>query len=258
MDDLQFSRVAIDGAIALVTIYRPARMNALHPAAHQELQRVFDGLVGNAGLRCIVLTGEGSAFCAGYDLKDNLETGVMELAADGFAGLTLRHHFPLPIVAAVNGICMGGGFELALACDLIIAADNAVFALPEPKVGWSPLGGGLQRLPRAIGEKRAASILLTGRNVSAQEGESLGFVNEVVTPDMLQKRAMDWARQIAACAPIAIRCNRIVAGEALNLPLSKSLLPDRFAEAEEVMASEDAVEGKRAFVEKRPPLWRNR
>lgn len=257
-EKLEYSRVERDGAIATVTIARPDRMNALHPAAHHELQAVFDALAADPEMRCIVLTGEGRAFCSGYDLKDNLETGVMELAPGGFAGLTLRSHFPLPIIAAVNGICMGGGFELALACDLIIASEKAVFALPEPKVGWSPLGGGVQRLPRAIGEKRAASILLTGRTVSAGEGERLGFVSEICAPDRLMDSAREWARQIAECAPIAIRCNRIVAAEAMTMSLAESLDPDRFDIAATVMDSEDAVEGKRAFVEKRAPRWQNR
>jgi crotonobetainyl-CoA hydratase len=255
---LTYSRVERRGAVAVVTLNRPERMNALHPAAHHELHAVFEALEADPDLRCLVLTGAGRAFCAGYDLRDNLETGVMELAETGFAGLTLRSHYPLPIVAAVNGICMGGGFELALACDLIVAASDAVFALPEPKVGWSPLGGGLQRLPRAIGEKRAASLLLTGRNVAAEEGERLGFVNEVTPPGDLLERALHWADQIAACAPIAIRCNRVVASEALTMPLPESLRLDRFALATAVMQSDDAVEGKRAFMEKRPPAWKNR
>lgn len=258
MPDLEFSRLERDGAIAIVTISRPDRMNALHPAAHHELHRVFELLASDVDLRCIILTGEGRAFCPGYDLKDNLETGIMEIAETGFAGLTLRSHYPLPIVAAVNGICMGGGFELALTCDLIVASQRAVFALPECKVGWSPLGGGLQRLPRAIGDKRAASMHLTGRTVSAEEGERLGFVNEVTAPDCLMERARDWAQQIAACAPIAIRCNRIVAAEAMGMPLAESLAPARFAIAATVMESEDGAEGKRAFFEKRAPVWRNR
>jgi crotonobetainyl-CoA hydratase len=256
-ETLQYSSVELHGPIAMVTLARAETLNALHPAAHHELQHVFDTLAADTALRCLIITGAGRAFCTGYDLKDNLETGVMEIAEGGFAGLTLRSHYPLPIIAAVNGICMGGGFELALACDMIIASTEAVFALPEPKVGWSPLGGGLQRLPRAIGEKRAASILLTGRKVAAEEGERLGFVNEVTPPEKLIERAMDWARQIAACAPIAIRCNRLVAAEALTMPLSESLAADRFDIARTVMDSEDATEGKRAFVEKRAPLWRN-
>lgn len=255
---LSFSRVERRGTVAVVTLARPDRMNALHPAAHHELHAVFEALAAEPDLRCLIVTGDGAAFCAGYDLRDNLETGVMEVAGTGFAGLTLRDHYALPIVAAVNGVCMGGGFELALACDLIVASRKAVFALPEPKVGWSPLGGGLQRLPRAIGEKRAASMLLTGRSVDAEEGEALGFVNEVTEPAALMDRALDWAGQIAACAPIAIRCNRVVMAEAPAMPLAESLAPDRFALARTVMESDDATEGKRAFVEKRPPVWRNR
>jgi crotonobetainyl-CoA hydratase len=257
-DKLEFSSVEIHGAITVVTLARAERMNALHPAAHHELQHLFDHLADDSALRCVIITGAGEAFCAGYDLKDNLETGVMEIAEGGFAGLTLRSHYPLPIIAAVNGVCMGGGFELALACDMIIASRAAVFALPEPKVGWSPLGGGAQRLPRAIGEKRAASMLLTGRNVGAEEGERLGFVNEVTAPEALLARAMDWARQIAACAPLAIRCNRLVSAESFGMPLTESLAADRFDIARTVMCSEDATEGKRAFVERRAPVWRNR
>lgn len=257
-EDLEFSSIEFSGPVAVVTIARPDRMNALHPAAHHEFQRLFDNLAADPALRCLIITGAGRAFCSGYDLKDNLETGIMEIAEGGFAGLTMRSHYPLPIVAAINGICMGGGFELALACDIIVASREAVFALPEPKVGWSPLGGGLQRLPRAIGEKRAASILLTGRNIAAEEGERLGFVNEVAPPETLIDRAMDWAQQIAACAPIAIRCNRLVAAEALTMPLSESLAAERFEIARTVMDSEDATEGKCAFVEKRAPVWRNR
>ncbi|HUD28446.1 MAG TPA: enoyl-CoA hydratase-related protein [Novosphingobium sp.] len=254
----RFCRVEVDGLVAVVTLARPERRNALHPAAHHELEAVFDALAAREGLRCIVLTGEGDAFCAGYDLRDSLETGVMEIAASGFGGLTGRTHYPLPIIAAVNGVCMGGGFEMALACDIVVASETARFALPEARVGWSPLAGGLQRLPRIIGEKQALAMVLTGRTVDAAEGLRLGFVSEVAPPATLMDVARRWAGEIAACAPLAIRCNREVLRASMDMPLAEALDIANFPIAAAVMDSEDGIEGKRAFAEKRAPVWRGR
>jgi crotonobetainyl-CoA hydratase len=180
----------------------------------------------------------------------------MEIAASGFGGLTGRTAYSLPIVAAVNGVCMGGGFEMALACDVIVAADNARFALPEAQVGWSPLAGGLQRLPRIIGEKRALAMVLTGRAVDASEGHRLGFVSEVTPSTSLMDTARRWAGEIAACAPLAIRCNREVLRASLDMPLADALDITNFPIAQAVMDSEDGAEGKRAFAQKRAPVWR--
>lgn len=251
-----FSSVEEKDDVATVTIDRPDRMNALHPAAHRELSDIFDYLTGASGLRAVIVTGAGDrAFCTGYDLRDNLETGVMELPPTGFAGFNMRPDYPLPTIAAVNGLALGGGFELALACDFIIASSNAGFALPEPKVGWAALGGGLQRLPRTVGIKRAMDIILTGRMVSAKEAARIGLVSEIVPGPDLLPAARRWADQIIACAPLALRCSREVAYTALDMPLADALDMDNFPSAKAVMDSEDAVEGKRAFVERRPPRW---
>lgn len=254
-----FSSVEQDGGVATVTINRPDRMNALHPAAHQELSNIFDHLANLEGLRAIIVTGTGDrAFCTGYDLRDNLETGVMALPPTGFAGFNMRTDYPLPVIAAVNGVALGGGFELALAADIVIASDNASFALPEPKVGWAALGGGLQRLPRAVGIKRAMDIILTGRTVNASEAASIGLVSEVVSGPDLLSTARRWADQIIACAPLALRCSRQVVYASLEMPLAEALNINNFPSAGKVMDSEDAMEGKRAFIERRPPRWTGR
>jgi len=235
-------------------------MNALHPAANFELSEIFDRLGADKSLRAIILTGAGSkAFCAGYDLRDNVENGELRLPDTGFGGLGNRFDYALPIIAAVNGVAFGGGFEMALACDLIIACATASFALPEPKVGWAALGGGVQRLPRAIGMKRAMSIILTGRTVSAAEGFSLGFVNEVVAPEALLDAARRWAREIVACAPLAVLCSRDVANRGADAPdLRTAMDVMNIASVKRLLASEDAAEGRRAFVERRPPRWTGR
>ncbi|MEJ7935309.1 enoyl-CoA hydratase-related protein [Sphingobium sp. AN558] len=247
----------IDRGVATVIIDRPDRMNALHPAAHHALSDLFDDLPTRADVRVVIVTGSGHrAFCAGYDLKDNLETGVMEIALTGFAGFNARTAYPLPVIAAVNGMALGGGFELALACDFIIAADTATFALPEPRVGWAALGGGIQRLPRAVGMKRAMDIILTGRTVPASEALAIGLVSEVVPGAELMAVARRWADEIVACAPIAIRASKQVAYAAFDLPdLASALDMDNFPVSRTVMESSDAVEGKRAFVERRAPRW---
>jgi crotonobetainyl-CoA hydratase len=137
----RYAQLAIDDGIATLTLTNPQRLNALPAAAHRELSELFDGLANEVGVRVVIVRGEGNAFCAGYDLNDPLAEGDPQLPATGFAGFTWRDDYPLPLIAAVDGVAFGGGFELALACDLIIASDAARFALPEPKVGWAALGG---------------------------------------------------------------------------------------------------------------------
>lgn len=259
MTDARFHTLAIESGIATVTLERPDRMNALHPAAHHELAALFDRLPGMEDVRVVILTGAGDkAFCAGYDLRDSIESGVMEIAPSGFGGLTFRSDYPLPLIAAVNGVAMGGGFEMALACDIIVAAASATFALPEPKVGWAALGGGIQRLPRAVGMKRAMDIILTGRTVSADEGLRYGFVSEVASPDGLMEAARRWAAQIVACGPLAVRCSKAVAYAAVDMDLADTFDMTRFPSVAPTFASEDAEEGRRAFLERRKPEWKGR
>jgi enoyl-CoA hydratase/carnithine racemase len=249
--------LSVEDGIATVTFARPARMNALHPAAHHALCDLFDRLAETEGVRVVIVTGEGKAFCAGYDLKDSLET-EMQVSARGFAGLGARTDYPLPLIAAVNGVAMGGGFETALACDIIVAAESARFALPEAKVGWAALGGGIQRLPRAIGVKRAMDIILTGRTVSAAEGHALGFVSEVAPDGEALAVAKRWAAQIVACAPLAIRCSKASIHAGLDMSLADALDPENYPWVAPMMASEDSIEGRTAFAERRSPVWKGR
>ena len=179
--DLKFSKVTRKGPITIVTLSRPEVYNALHTDAHFELNKVFDDFSADPEQWVAIVTGAGDkAFCAGNDLKWQAAGGKRGWDTGGFAGLTSRFDCDKPIIAAVNGVAMGGGFEIALACDLIIASENATFALPEPRVGLAALAGGLHRLPRQIGLKRAMGMILTARHVTAREGHELGFVNEVV------------------------------------------------------------------------------
>ena len=201
---LEYCETRTDGRILWVTINRPERMNALHWKANAELSTVFDEFASDPELWVAIITGSGDrAFSAGNDLKYQAQEAGGELNAgpkSGFAGLTARYDCSKPVIAAVNGVAMGGGFEIALACDLIIASENAVFALPEPRVGLAALAGGIHRLPRLIGLKRAMGMMLTGRRVSAKEGEQMGFVNEVTTAEELLPTARRWAEQIIECA----------------------------------------------------------
>jgi crotonobetainyl-CoA hydratase len=255
----QFTTVSVAEGIATLTLNRPERKNALHPAAHYELAAIFDELPTDPQVRVVVITGAGDGFCAGYDLKARLADGVTDMPQTGFAGITMRDDYPLPLIAAVNGVAFGGGFEIALSCDLIIAAETAVFSFPEPKIGWAAVTGGVQRLPRAIGIKRALGVILTGRNVAAQEALSLGFVNEVVPPSSLAAAARRWASEIAACAPLATRCNKQVAYQSMDKESFAAMMDlDSYSTVAPMMNSADALEGTASFVERRRPVWRGR
>ena len=234
-------------------------MNALHPPANFELEKVFDDFAADPELWVAILTGAGErAFSAGNDLKFQASAGGrLEIPRTGFAGLTSRFGNPKPVIAAVNGVAMGGGFEIALACDLVVAAESAVFALPEPRVGLAALAGGIHRLPRQIGLKHAMGMLLTGRRVSAREGQALGFVNEVVPASELLPAARRWAAAILECAPLSVRATKEAALAGLDRPLPEAMSAHTEGLAR-MLRSEDFLEGPRAFAEKRPPQWKGR
>jgi enoyl-CoA hydratase/carnithine racemase len=254
-----FVEVAREGHLTIITINRPASHNALHSAAQRELAAVFDHFAADESQWVAIITGAGEkAFCAGHDLK--LEPVISASMSDfpGFGGLTSRFDLTKPVIAAVNGIAMGGGFEIVLACDLAVASANAVFALPEPRVGLAALAGGIQRLPHQLGLKRAMGILLTGRRVTAAEALDLGLINEV-TDESALGAARRLAGEVLACSPMAIRATKEAALRGLSTSVEEGLFGGwDYPAMKAMLASEDAVEGPRAFNEKRPPQWQGR
>ncbi len=257
----EFCKVERDGRLTVVTLNRPEVMNALHAEAHEELAAVFDDFASDPGQWVAIVTGAGErAFSAGNDLKVTAAGGRKPWPKSGFGGLTQRFDLDKPVIAAVNGIAMGGGFEIALACDLIVAADTAVFALPEPKVGLAALAGGLHRLPREIGAKRSLGMILTGRRVSAEEGRALGFVNEVVPASELMAAARRWAATIMEASPMSVRASKQAVYRGLAEPTLEDALKNqmRYPAVEALFKSDDLKEGPRAFAEKRKPEWKGR
>jgi len=252
----EFCTITEQDGVTVIMINRPEVMNSLHPPANFELAAAVQAFEANADSRVAIITGAGEkAFSAGNDLKFTAAGGKLEVPDTGFGGLTRNFTRKKPVIAAVNGVALGGGFEIALACDLIIASENALFGLPEPKVGLAALAGGLQRLPRQIGVKNALGMILTGRHVGATEGMTLGFVNAVVEPGGAVAAAQEWAGTIAANSPQSIRTSLDVVKRSLDIASLAESIDAHYDSVDALRTGPDAVEGPRAFAEKRQPNW---
>ncbi|MGB0921206.1 MAG: enoyl-CoA hydratase-related protein [Alphaproteobacteria bacterium] len=256
----EFASIEKEGHLTIITINRADRMNSLHPPANEELAAAFDDFEADPDQWVAIITGAGDkAFSAGNDLRWQAEGNAITVPETGFAGLTSRFGMTKPVIAAVNGVAMGGGFEIALSADIIVASENAVFALPEPRVGLAALAGGMQRLPRQIGLKNAMGMMLTGRRVPAAEGKDLGFVNEVVPAGEALEGAKKWAAMILECAPLSVRATKQVAMENLNVAdLQESLDVKKYPAVFDMFKSEDMKEGPMAFAQKRAPNWQGK
>ena len=249
--------------IAYITLNRPERMNALHPPANLELSGVWDDFAADPDAWVAILTGAGErAFSAGNDLKYTAEHAGASFSTaapvkGGFGGITSRFDLWKPVIAAVNGYAMGGGFEMALACDIIIAAEHARFALPEPRVGLFAGAGGVHRLPRQLPLKIAMGMILTGKQIDARQAERYGLVNEVVPLAELMPAAERWGREVMECAPLSVRGSKEAALTGLDLPLETAIRRS-YDTLQAHNASADRLEGPRAFAEKRQPVWKGK
>jgi dehydration protein DpgD len=251
------------GHAAYVTINRPEVLNALDLRTHEELAEVWDGIEKDDRVRVAVLTGAGDrAFSVGQDLKERARlnrdgaapTTFGSRGQPGWPRLTERFDFSKPVIARVNGYAFGGGFELALACDIIVASEQATFALPEVQLGLVPGAGGAFRLARQIPLKLAMGYLLTGRRFGASQALQMGLVNQVVPPGELDDCVAEWTDDLVRSAPLAVRAIKEAVLRSLDLTLEEAFTAFYKWETRR-MRSRDTVEGPKAFIEKRRPIW---
>ena len=246
----------VSGGVARVTLNRPHRLNAIDRAAEAALAEIWQRIEDDSDIRCAVLTGAGRAFCAGADMKEEGVDGLEYWAgADrwGFGGIARGGRLSVPLIARVNGPAFGGGFEMVLGCDLVVASEEAVFGLPEPRVGRVPLDARVV-LPRLIPRALALGVLLTGRRIGVTEALGYGLVNEVVPADRLDAAVDAWVADILACAPLSLKAIKRSVYDTAHMGLAEARnarLPALVA----ALASRDAEEGVLAFREKRPPVW---
>lgn len=252
---------ARDG-ILIITLDRP-KANAIDVTTSLELHAAFKALNDDPALRVGIITGTGRFFSAGWDLgaANDGEAVDADHGPGGFAGLTEYFSLTKPVIAAVNGLAVGGGFELALAADLIVASETAKFWLPEAQLGMLPDSGGLLRLPKAIPARLAREMILTGRRMDAAEALALNLVNRVVAPENLLEAALEIAASIARSAPLAITAARDILRETEALGIEagyRHMRSGAIPSYQAMLQSDDALEGPRAFAEGRAPEWKGR
>ena len=242
--------------VLLITLNRPHKLNALNPALLVEVRALLLSAEEDASIRCVILTGTGKAFCAGADIKDMMERGLdAYLDPKKLAGLDAVESFSKPLIAAVNGYALGGGLELAMLCDFVIASEVAVFGQPEINIAAFPGDGGTQRLPRIIGKPLAMKMILTGETIDARQAERVGLVQEVTSSDNLLRRATEIAKLIATKSPCALRLAKHAVQQAYEIPLREGLKFEQNA-TRQIFATEDRAEGLRAYAEKRVPRYK--
>lgn len=260
IDEVRFEVV---NHVARVTIDRPAVLNAVDGRTHERLQQIWAQIETDPDVRVVVLTGAGDrAFCVGADMSATAinKTGLeywANLDPDGFGGISLRTTLDVPVIARVNGYAMGGGMEMVLGADIVVAADSAKFALSEPRVGRMPLDGGITGLVRRVPHTQAMGMLLTGRRASAAEMHQMGLVNEVVPADQLDAAVDRWVADVLTCAPSSVRAIKQVVQRTMHLTAQEART-QRVPALIAALDSEDSKEGVRAFQEKRPPVWTGR
>jgi len=252
----------VRGHVAHVTIDRPAVMNAVDAATEHLLERTWREIEAHEDVRVVVLTGAGDrAFSAGADMKSGTAQSGLDYWATarpgGFGGIALRDTLDVPVIARVNGVALGGGFEMVLGCDIVVAAEDASFGLPEARVGRLPLDGGMTLLQRQIAFRPAMGILLTGRRVPAHEALALGIVNEVVPRADLDAAVQRWVDAVLACAPLSVRAIKAVARRTAHLT-AREAQAQRLPALVAALQSDDSREGVAAFREKRAPVWKGR
>lgn len=246
----------VEDGVAVITLNRPEAKNAINQAVAETMDRTLDDLEARDDVRVVILTGAGGSFCAGMDLKAFVAGEKVVTDDKGFAGF-VQAKLSKPVIAAIEGYALAGGCELALSCDLIVAADNAKFGLPEVKRGLAAGAGGLLRLPRQLPYRVAMELALTGDMADAQRMYDLGLINRLVSAGEAMSGALELARAIAANAPMSLRATKAVIAQQQDWSLDEMF--DRQAELiAPVMKSGDAIEGSRAFAEKRAPVWKNR
>lgn len=252
----------VEAGVATITLNRPEAMNSIDPETRAELKEVWKRVASDDSVQCVILTGAGEkAFCTGSDLKKTMppkeSVAQMTFGSSESDHLLTGMDMDKPIICAINGYAMGGGMELALACDIRVASENLQMALSEVRIGSIPGAGGTQRLPRLVGMSDAMLMLMTGDRIDAAEALRLGLVSKVVPQAALMDCALGIARRIASNAPLSVRSIKRLVKDGMEMTLDKAMKHERYVFGL-LRDTEDRIEGRRAFQEKRPPVYKGR
>jgi enoyl-CoA hydratase/carnithine racemase len=258
-DKYEYCLIEKQGRVLEITINRPEVKNCLHPMANEELAEIMDVFLADEELWIAILTGAGAeAFCTGNDLKYSASGKPMWVPLTGFAGLTSRRGREKPVIAAVNGFALGGGLEICLACDLVVADERAQLGLPETRVGLLAGAGGVVRLPRQIPPKIATEMLLTGKRIGAEEALRLGLINRMAPVGQALQVARSLAVELLECSPTSIQLTLRAMHESATFAAEDEAAAAPLSMIDELLVSEDCLEGIMAFAQKRKPQWKGR